>query len=119
MFVSFARPATPGQSVPTLHLLTSRDSLTKNGHSKSGVALNTTREKTDAPSPAALLAGMGAFVIVGVPAVFFIWRFVNEILAGRFYLMDAGLALVFLVIFLGLLKVLAGRVRAWDAQLSA
>jgi hypothetical protein len=50
--------------------------------------------------------------------LFFIWRFVNEILSGRFNLMDAGLALVFLIVFLGLLKVLAGRVRAWDAQLS-
>lgn len=81
--------------------------------------MNPTREKTDAPSPAGLLAGMGAFVIVGIPALFFIWRFVNELLAGRFDLMNAALALVFLIVFLGLLKVLAGRVRAWDAQLSA
>ena len=79
--------------------------------------MNATREKTDAPSPAGLLAGMGAFVIVGTPMLFFIWRFVNEILAGRLDLMNAALALVFLIVFLGLLKVLAGRVRAWDAQL--
>ncbi|MCK5412347.1 MAG: hypothetical protein KAJ67_09635, partial [Gemmatimonadetes bacterium] len=59
------------------------------------------------------------FVIVGIPALFFIWRFVNEILAGRLDLMNAAVALVFLIVFLGLLKVLAGRVRAWDAQLSA
>jgi hypothetical protein len=80
--------------------------------------LNAPREKTDAPGPAGLLAGMGAFVIVGIPMLFFIWRFVNDILAGRFDFMDAALALVFLIVFLGLLKVLAGRVRAWDAQLS-
>ncbi len=80
--------------------------------------MNTAREKIDAPTPAGLLAGMGAFVIVGIPMLFFIWRFVNEILFGRFNVMDAGLALVFLIVFLGLLKVLAGRVRAWDAQLS-
>ena len=64
------------------------------------------------------MAGMGIFVIIGIPMVFFIWRFVNEALAGRFILGDAVLALVFSVIFTGLLKILAGRVHRWDARLS-
>lgn len=80
--------------------------------------MNTTTENAGAASLAGLLAGMAFFVIVGIPMVFFIWRFVNEALTGRFLLVDAVLALVFLVTFIGLLRVLAGRVRQWDARLS-
>jgi hypothetical protein len=61
---------------------------------------------------------MGGFVLLGIPMVFFIWRFVNEILTGRFVLLDALLAAVFLIVFSGLLKMLAGRVRLWDSRLS-
>ncbi len=70
------------------------------------------------PGVSGLLAGMAAFVIVGGPMVFFIWKFVNELLSGRFVLMDAALAAVLLVLFIGLLRILASRVRRWDAELS-
>lgn len=76
------------------------------------------QERRSAPGTGGLLAGMAMFVIVGFPMVFFIWRFVNEILSGRFVLVDAGLALVFSLMFAGLLRVLASRVRRWDAGIS-
>lgn len=99
-------------------MLTGDHPLRKNGHSVLGEALITQRESSDGHGIGGLLVGMGGFVLLGIPMVFFIWRFVNEILTGRFVLLDALLAAVFLIVFSGLLKVLAGRVRLWDSRLS-
>ena len=64
-----------------------------------------------------LMIGMGVFVIIGIPMVFYIWRFVNDLLSGRFDLGDAALAAVLLVIFIGFLRILAKRVHRWHVQL--
>ena len=58
---------------------------------------------------------MGLFVVLGVPMVFFIWRFVNDLLSGRFVASEAALALGLLILFLVFLRLLARRVRRWDA----
>lgn len=79
--------------------------------------MGTQRKKSAPPGVGGLLAGMGVFVIVGFPMVFFIWQFINEILSGRFIPLDAALAAVFLILFIGFLRVLAKRVRRWDADL--
>ncbi len=80
--------------------------------------MDTQQERPRPPGIGGLMAGMAVFVIVGIPMVFFIWQFINEILSGRFVPVDAGLAAVFLVLFVGFLRILASRVRRWDAELS-
>ena len=93
--------------------------IEENGHSAAGVALDTEDTESGAPGFTGLLVGMGVFVIVGIPMVFFIWRFVNEILAGYFVPVDAAMGFVFLIVFVLFLRFLGRRVVRWDADLSA
>ena len=51
--------------------------------------MDKTSSESDAPGFGGLLIGMGGFVVVGIPMVFFIWRFLNEALSGYFVLVDA------------------------------
>jgi hypothetical protein len=89
-----------------------------------GVGLETQEEKEvgeskEGPGLAGLMIGMGVFVIIGIPMVFYIWRFINVLLSGRFVLGDAVVAAVLLIVFIGFLRVLGRRVRRWDTQLSS
>jgi hypothetical protein len=81
--------------------------------------LETPTEKAHGPGLAGLMLGMGLFVIIGIPMVFYIWRFVNELLSGHFILSDAALAAVLLVVFIGFLRILGKQVHRWDGQLDA
>ena len=81
--------------------------------------MDTPTEKAQGPGLGGLMVGMGVFVIIGIPMIFYIWRFLNELLSGRFILGDAALAAVLLIIFIGFLRVLAKRVHRWHAQLDA
>lgn len=63
------------------------------------------------------MIGMGVFVVIGIPMIFYIWGFLNDLLSGRFDLGDAALAAVLLVIFIGFLRILGKRVRRWHVQL--
>jgi hypothetical protein len=93
--------------------------LQENGNSVTGVGLETTNKKAHGPGLAGLMIGMGLFVIIGIPMIFYIWRFINELLSGRFILADAALATVLLVIFIGFLRILGKQVRRWDGQLDS
>ncbi len=84
-----------------------------------GTSQENAEAKTEGPGLAGLMLGMGIFVIIGFPMIFYIWRFVNELLSGRFVLGDAALAAVLLVIFIGFLRILGKRVHRWDVQLDA
>ena len=68
----------------------------------------------DGPSSGQLLGWMTIFVAIGIPMVYFIWEFVNELLLGRFNPGSAITALVFLLLLVVWLRVLARRIRRWD-----
>lgn len=80
--------------------------------------MNAVEPTSEGSGFAGLMAGMGLFVIIGIPMVFFIWRYVNDILSGRFVAAEAALALGLLVLFLVFLRLLARRVRRWDTESS-
>lgn len=79
--------------------------------------MDTPPEKGRGPGLAGLMIGMGVFVIIGVPMIFYIWSFLNDLLSGRFDLGNAALAAVLLVIFIGFLRVLGKRVHRWHVRL--
>jgi hypothetical protein len=58
---------------------------------------------------------MAAFVIVGAPLVYLLWRVVNDLLTGQVVGTRLLLAVPALVVFIILLNVLARTVRRWDA----
>lgn len=66
------------------------------------------------PSVGGLLLGMGLFVLLGAPLVYFVWEFLNGLFAGRpdatagLYAALAAVGLAFLLVFLG------RRVRRWQ-----
>lgn len=66
-----------------------------------------------------LLLWMTVFVAAGAPLVFFVWRFINELLAGHVRGRTALLALVALAVLAGVLTLVARRVRAWQAGRTA
>jgi hypothetical protein len=59
---------------------------------------------------------MTLFVIIGVPMVFFIWRFVNDLLMGRVVASHALVALVLLVVFVLYMRIVARHVRKWETE---
>jgi hypothetical protein len=58
---------------------------------------------------------MAAFVIVGTPLVYLLWRVVNDLLTGQVVGTRMLLAVPALVVFIIVLNVLARTVRRWDA----
>ena len=57
---------------------------------------------------------IGVFVLLGAPLLFFVWRFVNEILSGRFTGSHALVAAAGLGGLLALLWLVARSVRRWE-----
>lgn len=75
-------------------------------------------ERTSAPRQVGfggLMLVMAAFVIVGAPLVYLLWRVVNDLLTGQVVGTRLLLAVPALVVFIILLNVLARTVRRWDA----
>jgi hypothetical protein len=58
---------------------------------------------------------MAAFVIVGTPLVYLLWRVVNDLLTGQIVGTRLLLAVPALVVFIIVLNVLARTIRRWDA----
>lgn len=72
----------------------------------------------EAPRPISfghLLGGMAVLVLVGIPLVFYLWEFLNDLLAGRATPLHSLGALVVLLLFMLFLRLVARRVRAWEA----
>lgn len=69
---------------------------------------------SDPTVPFGLLGWMALFVVLGSPLVYFVWRFVNELLAGEFRAGTAALAAGGLVGLIGLLAVVARKIRRWE-----
>ena len=68
-------------------------------------------------STSRLIGLMTAFVLLGMPLVWYLWTAVNEILTGH---VEGGrllLAIPVLVLFLALLVLLSRAVRRWDETL--
>lgn len=63
-----------------------------------------------------LLGLMAVFVIIGAPMVFYIWRFVNDLLMGRIVASHALVALVLLIIFVFYMRIVARQVRRWETE---
>lgn len=71
-------------------------------------------EVSDPAVPFGLPGWMALFVVLGSPLVFLVWRFVNELLAGEFRAGSATLAAGGLVGLIGLLAVVARKIRRWE-----
>lgn len=63
-----------------------------------------------------LLAFMALFVIIGVPMVFYIWRFINDLLMGQVVASNTLIALVLLVVFVLYMRIVARQVRKWETE---
>lgn len=75
-------------------------------------------ERTSAPRQVGfgrLMLVMAAFVIVGAPLVYLLWRVVNDLLTGQVVGTRLLLAVPALVVFIIVLTVLARTIRRWDA----
>lgn len=75
-------------------------------------------DRTSAPREVGfvrLMLVMAAFVIVGAPLVYLLWRVVNDLLTGQVVGTRMLLAVPALVVFIIVLNVLARTVRRWDA----
>jgi hypothetical protein len=75
-------------------------------------------ERTSAPRQLGfgrLMLVMAAFVIVGTPLVYLLWRVVNDLLTGQIVGTRLLLAVPALVVFIIVLNVLARTIRRWDA----
>ena len=75
-------------------------------------------ERTSAPRQVGfggLMLVMAAFVIVGTPLVYLLWRVVNDLLTGQVVGTRLLLAVPALVVFIIVLNVLARTIRRWDA----
>jgi hypothetical protein len=62
----------------------------------------------------AIIAFIAGFVVVGTPMVYFLWKTLNETLAGRFDGVRLGIAAVILLIFSALLLILSRSIRRLD-----
>lgn len=61
-----------------------------------------------------LIVGIGAFVLVGMPMVYYLWTVANDLLSGR---PDGGrvaIGLLVAAVFAALLTLLARAVRRWE-----
>lgn len=73
--------------------------------------------RTDPHRPVGKLIGlMAIFVLIGVPMVAFLWELLNDLLALEVRPLQLAIAVPVLLLFAGLLVVLARRVRRWDAE---
>ena len=73
-------------------------------------------ESKEGPGLAGLMIGMGVFVIIGVPMVFYIWRFINDLLMGQVVASNTLIALVLLVVFVLYIRIVARQVRKWETE---
>jgi hypothetical protein len=55
-----------------------------------------------------LLAQMALFVLIGIPLVGYLWNLLNDLLALQFDLLQIVIAIPVLLVFAGLLKLMAG-----------
>lgn len=62
-----------------------------------------------------LMALMALFVIAGVPLVAYLWETLNELMALQARPVRLLIAVPVLLVFAGLLKLLADNVRRWEA----
>lgn len=63
-----------------------------------------------------LMASMALFVVVGTPLVYLIWMVINDLLTGHIVTSRLLLAVPALIVFLFVLKLLAGSIRRWDGR---
>ena len=73
--------------------------------------------RSTGPGTGTLIAAMLGFVVVGAPMVYYLWSTVNELLAGHFDARRAGISIIVLLIFLGLLSILTRSIRRWEERL--
>lgn len=63
-----------------------------------------------------LIAGIAAFVLVGFPLVAYLWETLNQLMAGVVRPGRLALSLPLLLIFAGVLVMLARAVRRWEGE---
>jgi len=64
----------------------------------------------------AIIGFIAAFVVVGTPMVYYLWKTLNETLAGRFDGVRLLIAAVILLIFGALLFILSRSIRRLDER---
>lgn len=63
------------------------------------------------------MLAMAAFVVIGTPLVYVIWKVINDLLTGHLVTGRLLLAVPALVLLVIVLRVLANAIRRWDARL--
>lgn len=66
-------------------------------------------------SPGKTLLLMAIFVVVGLPMVAYLWDLLNDLLAFKADPVRLLIGVPVLLVFAGFLKLLARRLRQWDA----